>query len=516
MLPAGVDEYDVLIMGQCLQTRNIRQAQQDIDNLSSEIKETECAGKSKQLHPDSRDVATSKASTIEANCVSDRDREASMESGVSAIPSEVMHNAINNTWSREGSTTIVYDTNSVDESESIKICGVDYVRSETQPLLISGQGTIELQQNVFSKALVKKQSDPLPFKMMLFASNSSTGRSIELVVDDERAALQWNGTVIWASTAEYHRLQHHTHGICRYWVSFSHRRRFLKYGIGEMRQNVVIKEVHIGSEWLKTVDTVQIHVGGTNYALHIYRDGVVSEPPIAIREVNEMTLDEVASGEYTVIHNLPAECRRLYHNVCGGSFVLNGSDFPEFSEAIKESIRNPDGWCHRKLIEKQHGFGDSDKLATYLRITLGADQCNSPGIPYVLEIWPSRHYSPIHSHADSHAIIRVLHGEIEVSLFPFLSTNTCTPFLKRVFREGDVTYITPDLNQAHQLRNLSDDEPCVTIQCYQYGDDDYRHYEYFDYLRPAQDDIAHFDPSSDCSFVEFKRILKEEYRTNHS
>ena len=180
-------------MGQCLQTRNIRQAQQDIDNLSSQVQEEVSAGKPKQSTPNSQDVAVSNASTIDANDATDEDREASMESGVSTIPSEVMHNVINKTWSRKGSTTIVYDTNSVDESESIKICDVDYLRSETQPLLISGQGTIELQQNVFSRVLVKKEIDPLPVKMMLFASNSATGRTIELVVDDERAALQWNG-----------------------------------------------------------------------------------------------------------------------------------------------------------------------------------------------------------------------------------------------------------------------------------------------------------------------------------
>ena len=87
------------------------------------------------------------------------------------------------------------------------------------------------------------------------------------------------------------------------------------------------------------------------------------------------------------------------------------------------------------LKEKSTEFNPSKPniKETYLRITLGQNSGESPGIPYVLEIWPSEHYSPIHSHAATDAIIRVLHGEINVKLFPFLSKKDIEPFGINVF-----------------------------------------------------------------------------------
>lgn len=34
------------------------------------------------------------------------------------------------------------------------------------------------------------------------------------------------------------------------------------------------------------------------------------------------------------------------------------------------------------------------------------------GIPFVLEIWPAGHNSPIHNHGNAYGIVRVLHGDI--------------------------------------------------------------------------------------------------------
>ena len=103
-----------------------------------------------------------------------------------------------------------------------------------------------------------------------------------------------------------------------------------------------------------------------------------------------------------------------------------------------------------------------------MRITLGRNSGESPGIPYVMEIWPSNHYSPIHSHADSNAVIRVLHGSIHVSLFPFLGEGTdIEPFAEADFDKDEITWLSPQLNQIHQLRNNTDDV-CITIQCYMY------------------------------------------------
>ncbi|MEO0059780.1 MAG: hypothetical protein RLZZ312_1427, partial [Bacteroidota bacterium] len=132
--------------------------------------------------------------------------------------------------------------------------------------------------------------------------------------------------------------------------------------------------------------------------------------------------------------------------------------------------------------------------------------------PYVMEIWPPSHYSPIHNHAGANAIIRVLHGAISVKLFRFLDENE--GYAVQTFSEGDITWISPDLNQIHQLKNLDGNvETCITIQCYMYDVEDETHYDYFDYLGDNEE-IGHFDPDSDADFAEFKQIIQDEWNAH--
>ena len=171
---------------------------------------------------------------------------------------------------------------------------------------------------------------------------------------------------------------------------------------------------------------------------------------------------------------------------------------------------------NEKLKSKSTEFNPStpDLNETYLRITLGKNSGESPGIPYVLEIWPSNHYSPIHSHAATDAIIRVLYGEINVKLFPFLSKKTIEPFGTKVFKKDDITWISPELNKVHQLINLNNESSCITIQCYIYGKKNRIHYDYFDYIS-EDNQLEQYEPDSDMDFVDFKLLMKKEW-TNKS
>jgi len=134
-----------------------------------------------------------------------------------------------------------------------------------------------------------------------------------------------------------------------------------------------------------------------------------------------------------------------------------------------------------------------------------------------MEIWPTNHFSPIHNHASAEAIIRVLYGEINVSLFPFLSSynkeevNIVPKFGETNFKEGDITWISPTLNQTHQLKNIKEDKTCITIQCYMYNGDDLTHYDYFDFLDNVGN-IQKYEPDSDMGFIEFKNLMKEEWQ----
>lgn len=207
--------------------------------------------------------------------------------------------------------------------------------------------------------------------------------------------------------------------------------------------------------------------------------------------------------------------QKLYDCIGGVKFILDTDDFPDFSKAIEYSIINPNGWCYKKLQDKSREF-NPDKpnlLETYLRITLGENNGESPGIPYVMEIWPIGHYSPIHNHAGAEAVIRVLHGSINVSLFPFLcgSKDGVNNFANVNFSKDDVTWISPTLNQTHQLKNLdTSTETYITIQCYMYNQEDLTHYDYFDYI-DDNGNIQQYEPDSDMDFKEFKKQMKLEW-----
>jgi hypothetical protein len=213
--------------------------------------------------------------------------------------------------------------------------------------------------------------------------------------------------------------------------------------------------------------------------------------------------------------NLVPIAQKMYECIAGPKFTLNTPDFPDFTQAIEYSIKTPGLWCYKKIREKSREFNpDKPNIAeTYLRITLGENNGESPGIPYVMEIWPVGHYSPIHSHANANAIIRVLSGEIHVSLYPFLSegADIVPPFGSVSFKQDDITWISPTLNQVHQLKNLETNTyTCITIQCYMYQEKDGRHYDYFDYL--GDKGVKHqYEPDSDMEFLTFKEHIRTEW-----
>jgi predicted metal-dependent enzyme (double-stranded beta helix superfamily) len=304
---------------------------------------------------------------------------------------------------------------------------------------------------------------------------------------------------------------------CPYWFSYDCHNRFMRYGKGEMRLGTMLAscELKAAAEgepdpwgWISGIEDVEVSAAIAEF-VDLWKDPVTIELPMRVIPHDAITMEDIAYGRVTVPASLTATCQKLYDNVAGARFLLDTPDFPDFSAAIKASILNRDGWCYQVLERKASEFGKYDPDMTYLRITLGTNQGESPGIPFVMEIWPSGNYSPIHNHGGSDAVIRVLHGEITVSLYPFLAPEQQSPFAVKTFAKEEVTWISARLNQVHQLHNLNMDEPCITIQCYLYSDDNITHWPYFDYL--SEDDIEHFNPNSDADFLTFKQIMKKEW-----
>lgn len=300
-----------------------------------------------------------------------------------------------------------------------------------------------------------------------------------------------------------------------YWFSLDAQNQRLFAGIGEVRKETAIYTIQSPTHTLskKFLESL-VCVHCENLQLReLLRDPITRSIPLLVKDKEGLTMHSLASGTYIPKANLSLTSQKLHDCIAGKQFILNTPDFPEFTRAIEHSIATPGNWCYERLLQKSTEFDKdhpNDK-ETYLRITLGENNGESPGIPYVMEIWPVGHYSPIHNHGNSTAIIRVLNGTINVSLFPFLSGDVLEPFAKADFTKDDITWISPRLNQIHQLKNLdTNTNTCITIQCYMYDIDDTTHYDYFDYLNETAD-IQPFEPDSDMDFLDFKELMRREW-----
>ncbi len=322
-----------------------------------------------------------------------------------------------------------------------------------------------------------------------------------------------------------------------YWFSLDAQNQKFYAGIGEPRLETVIykyvfefpntdegnEQRESNKKFLESI----IRVNSCNtVSLKLVKDPISQNVPLKILDTKDITMEMLCLNDYMPISNLPLTSQKLYNAISGPKIVLDDNDFPQFSQAIELSIRTPGLWCYEKLKQKSTEFNKDkpNELETYLRITLGQNNGESPGIPYVMEIWPCNHYSPIHSHAGAEAIIRVLYGSIHVSLYPFLcgqtegSTDTneptrltgVKPFGEADFGLNEYTWVSPGLNQTHQLKNVSQTTTCVSLNCYLYDDSNSVHYDYFDYV-DSDGVIKHYEPDSDMDFISFKKLMKQEW-----
>lgn len=296
-----------------------------------------------------------------------------------------------------------------------------------------------------------------------------------------------------------------------YWMSLDSNNGRLRYGKGEMLRELMLFEYGWAGGQSELVrfarDLQHIRIEGTQVdQVRILDMPVIQSPSPHIIASSEVTMEIIAGNSASVIDDLPSACRRLYANVSGPGMTLAPPDFPEFAQAIQYSIVTPGALCHRKLQEKDPEFG-------YLRVTLDTNMGDSPGQPYVLEIWPAGNGSPIHDHGNACAVIKVLHGQIRIAWFSALSPQIAQPWGSTIAHAGEVTFLTPDCYQIHQLFNPSPKDGgsfCATIQCYRYMDGDMRHYEYFDYIEDGR--VKQFLPDSDWSYLEFKEAIQQEWK----
>jgi hypothetical protein len=322
-----------------------------------------------------------------------------------------------------------------------------------------------------------------------------------------------------------------------YWFSLDAQNQMFYAGVGEARIETVIyqykfvfdsdepgqKERELNKNFLESICVC--NSGNTN-SIKLIKDPVTQQVPLKVIDSDNVTMEMLSQNDFMLVSNLPLTSQKLYYSISGSKIVIDDNDFPQFSQAIEHSIRTPGLWCYEKLKAKSTEFNKDkpNEYETYLRITLGQNNGESPGIPYVMEIWPPNHYSPVHSHAGAEAIIRVLYGSIHVDLYPFLCGKTedltqstgltgitgIKPFGQEDFDTNEFAWVSPGLNQTHQLTNKNPNITCITLNCYLYGESNSVHYDYFDYV-DSDGIIKHYEPDSDMDFISFKKLMKLEW-----
>ena len=91
-----------------------------------------------------------------------------------------------------------------------------------------------------------------------------------------------------------------------------------------------------------------------------------------------------------------------------------------------------------------------------------------------------------------------------------MKTHDQEPLKILTIAKGDVTWISPNWYQTHQLINDTSGDYCATIQCYQYGNENDQHWPYFDYVSD-QNQIEDFLPNTDFNYIELRDELLKEY-----
>ncbi|MYM36147.1 hypothetical protein GTP44_13295 [Duganella sp. FT50W] len=367
---------------------------------------------------------------------------------------------------------------------------------------VKGQGTVSVNPTVVDNTL----------RIVLA---SADGSLVEVAVSAERFSIssQAGGvTTVLAQSEEAALLLNRPGVSLPYWVSLDTNNQRIRYGKGEMLRDLMLYEFNWEDQsacplsgYSKDISNIAIR-GATAAHLKVLDIPVTLDPSPHIIPAAAITMEVIAANSASVVNDLPEVCQRLYANVSGPGINLTPTDFPEFAQAIQYSITTPGALCYNKLAEKDPIFG-------YLRVTLDSNMGDSPGQPYVLEIWPAGNGSPIHDHGQACAVIKVLHGQIKVSWFSALSPSIEQPWGSTIAHAGEVTFLTPDYYQIHQLQNPSPKQGgsfCATIQCYRYPNDDLQHYEYFDYIEDGA--IKHFLPDSDWGYLEFKQAIQDEWQ----
>eukprot|EP00088_Acartia_fossae_P017718 TRINITY_DN20135_c0_g1_i10.p1 TRINITY_DN20135_c0_g1~~TRINITY_DN20135_c0_g1_i10.p1 ORF type:complete len:530 (-),score=155.57 TRINITY_DN20135_c0_g1_i10:192-1781(-) len=244
--------------------------------------------------------------------------------------------------------------------------------------------------------------------------------------------------------------------------------------------------------------------------IEVRKEPLTVNPSPFVLDSAKSTLNIIDKGMYIFSSELPAACRVLYETIKNTELDMEfdkGIINHKLSDAIRYSIET-EGALLNKVLKKKD----------YLRITMGKGLGQSPGIPYVLEIWPQGARSPIHNHGAVCAVIKVLYGTIQSGCYNKVTSSVIDKkghfmpqeLLKFNAYKDEVTWMSPEWFQTHQLRNVSKDY-CATVQCYRYDDNDDIQWNQFDFVKDENGEVGNFFPNTDFTFGEMREKVLAEY-----
>ena len=339
-------------------------------------------------------------------------------------------------------------------------------------------------------------------------------------VNDSRIELKnGNGSVELVSSREAgFRLLHFDSSESVIWISFSNLDRqisennFIKFGYGEtLETNIIAHYTFDHKEGFKSISIDNIAIDSK---VEVVESICLNDPfvkdfePLIFPDKESVPIKEL-NKNYKTKEDHP-EFLQLYEKINKVYITKIVSD------AIEYSIETQGCALNKKLIEKSGGFGDSK--TTYIRVPLGPNFGNQPGQPYVLEIWPKGHYSPIHNHGNAVALIKLLCGKLKTEWFnPLAEENSKNPkVIKTGFiNAGNIAWMTPFNYQTHKLTNEGN-SVAISIQAYAHTDSNTGkvYSETFNYIKSGDPELHHFYPNEDFSYDNLERIVLEEY-TKH-
>ena len=142
-----------------------------------------------------------------------------------------------------------------------------------------------------------------------------------------------------------------------YWISLDSQNQNIYVGIGEARLDTIIykfswefekqEDYEANKSFLESIVCIQYNDVFTQ-KIRILKDPIVNDVPLLVKNTCDLTMNDIASNKYLPKAHLNLVAQQLYDCISGPKFVLNDSDFPEFTQAIEYSIKTEGCWCYNK------------------------------------------------------------------------------------------------------------------------------------------------------------------------